>query len=76
MEPLVRLFYDCYLEANSKEHYKTSKELDDATDKLIHSLQKGQKTLFQEYDFLFMDHMVERELRLIEFIFKLILPSC
>ncbi len=75
MDTIVRLFYDCYMEANHKKHYKTPEGFDELSSKFIKSLDKKQSRLFQEYDTMFMGHIVDRELRIIEFILRLLTPD-
>ena len=72
MKEIAKIIYECYIKLNMEKHYQAPEEIDTLSHKLLESLNNEQKELFYKYDLLFVDHMYERELRLLEFVLEII----
>ncbi len=75
MKEIAELFYKAYLKHNFKSHEKPHQEFEDALDKLLVSLSDEQKQLYLRLENEQLDFMEAREIKIIEYIFKLFLPE-
>ncbi len=75
MKEIAKLFYESYLKHNYEAHTESNDEFDLAERNFLKELSKAQYDLFLQYEMYLIDHIADREIRIIEYIFDLLNPE-